>query len=79
VAIRYTKHAKEMLIFRGIKQDMADETVNSPDEITLGKNDKKIYLKDFGKNYLMLVVAEEFNDKIVVTVHWLAKERVKKV
>ncbi len=68
-----------MLIFRGIKQDMADETVNSPDEITLGKDDKKIYLKDFGKNYLMLVVAEEFNDKIVVTVHWLAKERVKKV
>ncbi len=68
-----------MLILRGIKQEMANETVNSPDEISSSRNDKKIYLKDFGRNYLMLVVSEELDDKIIVTLHWLAKKRVKKV
>ena len=69
MAIKYTKHAKEMFVLRGIKQSMADETVNSPDRIIPTREKKKIYLKDFGKNYLMLVVSEEMGDKIVVTLH----------
>ena len=68
-----------MLDFRGIKQNMADETANNPDETLPAKEGLKTYLKDFGKNYLMLVVAEEEGDKIVVTLHWLDKKRVKKV
>ena len=43
------------------------------------KEGKKIYLKDFGKNYLKLVVSEELKDKVVITLHWLAKRRVKKI
>ena len=68
-----------MLVLRGIRQKMADETVNSPDEISSSRDGKKIYLKDFGKNYLKLVVSEGLTDKIVITLHWLAKKRVKKV
>lgn len=79
MAIKYTKHAKEMLAFRSIDKKLADQTVNSPDKISLAKEGKKMYIKDFGKNYLMLVVSEEMNDKIVVTLHWLAKKRVKKL
>lgn len=68
-----------MLVLRKIKKELADETVNNPDQTLPAKKGKIIYLKDLGKNYLMLVVAEEFGDKIVVTLHWLDKRRVKKV
>lgn len=79
MTIKYTKHAKEMLILRGLKQDIADETVNNPDKISQSRDGTKIYLKDFGKNYLMLVVSEEMDDKIVVTLHWLAKKRAERL
>lgn len=79
MAIKYTKHAEEMLILRGIKKELANETVDKPDEILSAKEGKKTYLKDLGKNYLMLVVSEEMDDKVVVTLHWLAKKRIKKV
>lgn len=78
MAIKYTKHAKEMLILRKIQKKLADETANNPDEISSTRDGKKIYLKDLGKNYLMLVVSEELGDKIIVTLHWLAKGRVKR-
>ena len=68
-----------MLILRRIKKALVDETINNPDQISPTREGKKIYLKDFGKNYLMLVVSEETDDKIVVTLHWLAKKRVNKV
>lgn len=79
MAIKYTKHAKEMLLLRGISKKLADQTVDSPDKISSAKEGKKIYLKDFGKNYLKLVVSEEMNDKVVITVHWLAKKRAEKL
>lgn len=77
MAIIYTKHAKEMLLNRDIKQKLADKCANNPDKILLGEDDKKIYLKDFGKNFLKLVVYEESEHKTIITVHWLAKSRVK--
>jgi hypothetical protein len=77
VATKYTKHAKEMLILRAISKKLSDETVKNPDEITDTRDDKKIYLKNFGKNYLKLVVAEEAGNKVIITVHWLAKKRAK--
>lgn len=76
MAIIYTKHAKEMLILRGIKQELANQCATNPDHILPTEKDKKIYLKDFGINYLKLVVAEDVNNKIIITVHWLAKKRV---
>lgn len=77
MAIFYTKHAKEMLSHRGIKQELADECINTPDKTLPGNNNKKIYLKDFGKNFLKLVVSEERGNKVIITVHWLAKKRVR--
>lgn len=78
MAIIYTKHAKEMLLHRGIKQELSDECVNNPDKILSGNNNKKIYLKDFEKNFLKVVVSEERENKIIITLHWLAKKRVRK-
>lgn len=79
MAIKYTKHAKEMLALRGIDQKLSDSTVNNPDKIIPTRDGNKIYLKNLGKNYLMLVVAEEMDDRIVVTVHWLDKKRAEKL
>lgn len=78
MAIIYTKHAKEMLEHRRIKQALADQCVNNPDHVLPTAEGKKIYLKDFGVNYLKLVVSEEGADKTIITVHWLDKRRVKK-
>lgn len=41
------------------------------------REDKKIYLKDFGNNYLKLIVSEEDEDRVIVTLYWLAKRRIK--
>ncbi|MBI2086255.1 hypothetical protein HYT74_02855 [Candidatus Daviesbacteria bacterium] len=78
MAIIYTKHAKEMLVVRDINKQFADRCVAYPDKILIGDNGKKIYLKDFGVNYLKLVVSEEGKNKVIITVHWLDKKRVKK-
>lgn len=77
MAIIYTKHAKEMLIHRRIKKEFADECAADPDQIFPAEDEKKIYLKDFGVNFLKLVVSEEGIDKIIITVHWLAKRRLR--
>lgn len=67
-----------MLILRAIKQKFADETANKPEQILSAREGRKIYLKDFGKNYLKLVVAEEGKNKVIITAHWLDKKKVKK-
>lgn len=77
MAIIYTKHAEEMLILRRIKKELASKCASNPDTILPAENDNKIYLKDFGKNYLKLVISEEGSNKIIITVHWLDKKRVK--
>jgi hypothetical protein len=75
--IVYTKHAKDMLVLRNIQMIKVEECINNPDHILPGKFGKKAYLKDFGTNYLKLIVAEEKDRKVVVTLYWLAKKRVK--
>lgn len=66
-----------MLIFRKIQKKQVTECIGNPDAIFSTRENKKIYLKDFGNNFLKLIVAEEGEDRIIVTLHWLAKKRVK--
>lgn len=73
--ILFTKHAKDMLELRGIKEDLILKCLKNPDKITPSKFGKKIYLKDMGKNYLKLIVSEEENKLVVITLYWLAKSR----
>lgn len=77
MAIIYSQHAKEMLKQRQIKQTLVKQCVNDPDYIQLAREDKKIYLKDFGTNFLKLIVAEKDDNKIIITVYWIAKKRIK--
>ena len=74
----FTKHAAEMLSFRRIKKEFVEETVKNPDDTLEAKSGKMIYFKDFGKNFLKVVVAKEDDKAVVITEHWIAKKRIKK-
>lgn len=39
---------------------------------------KLSYIKNFGKNYLKVVITKEGNGVVVITNHWVAKNRIKK-
>ena len=77
MAIIFSRHAKEMLKQRQIKQTLVKQCVDNPDYIQLARENKKIYLKDFGNNFLKLIVAEENGNQIIITVYWVAKRRIK--
>ena len=78
VTIIYTKHALEMLAQRKLKKELADECAKNPDKILPAREDKKIYLKNFGKNYLKLIISEEEKQLVVVTLYWLAEKKAEK-
>lgn len=75
--IVYTKHAQEMLVFRNVTKRLVDQCVKSPNIIKSARENKLVYLKDCGVNYLKIVVSKEENRLIIITLHWLAKQRVK--
>lgn len=77
MAIIFSQHAKEMLKFRDINQSLAKQCVHNPDHILPSRENRKIYLKDFDNNFLKLIVAEEGDNKIIITAHWIAKKRIK--
>lgn len=74
----YTKHAEEMLVFRRIKKGQVRECTQNPDQIVPIREGKTAYLKDFGKNFLKLIVVEEGVNIIIITLYWIAKRRIKK-
>jgi hypothetical protein len=78
MAIVYTKHAAEMLIFRKIKKEFVEKCIQNFDDIKPVREGKNAYLKDFGKNYLKVIVSEEGENIVVITLYWIAKGRVKK-
>lgn len=67
-----------MLSFRKIKKEFVEKCLENPDDKLPAKEGKKTYLKNFGKNYLKVIVSEEGEDIIVMTQYWIAKNRVKK-
>ena len=78
MAIIYTKHAEEMLAFRKIRKEFVEKCLKNPDDKLPAKEGKLAYFKNFGKNYLKVIVSEEGKDLIVVTPYWFAKKKVKK-
>lgn len=76
--IKYTKHALENLKKRGISKTQIRKCLENPDIKDINEG-KSIFLKDFGKNYLKVIVSEENNDLMVITEYWIDSRRVKKV
>lgn len=65
-----------MLVVRKLNQAMIEACIQKPDEILPAKGTKKAYVKDFGKNYLKVIVSEEREAYIIITTYWFAKKRV---
>lgn len=76
--IKYTKHALENLVKRRISKSKVEKCLENPDIKTSGIKGKDILLKDFGKNFLKVVTAQEGDDIVVITEHWIDKKRVKR-
>ena len=67
----------ESITLRGIKKELVEMCVNKPDIKFSATGNKKAYLKDFGVNYLKIIVSEENFDIVVITAYWFAKSRLK--
>lgn len=67
-----------MLAFRKIRKQQVENTIKEPDDDSQGRGDKIILYKNFGKNYLKVVISREEEEVIVITEHWIAKKRIKK-
>jgi len=77
VKILYTKHAQEMIVFRKLNKRLIGKCVKNPTKVLPAKLGRKIYLKDFGKNFLKLVVSKEGSNLVIITAYWLEKKRAK--
>lgn len=77
MGIIYTKHLEESISLRGIDKNFVDICVKSPDKILPAFENKKAYFKDFGVNYLKVIIVEEGFDLVVITAYWFAKTRLK--
>jgi len=67
-----------MLAFRKIKSKQVAETIKNPEFDSVGRNEKLVLYKNFGKNYLKVVISKENGSLLVITNHWIAKKRIKK-
>ncbi len=77
MAIIFTKHAEEAIKLRGLKKTFVRKVLLNPDIVGAARNNKKFYLKDFGTNYIKVIVVEEDGKIFVITTYWLEKKRVK--
>jgi len=73
--IVFTQHASEMIVLRQLNKKFVEECIRNPDEIMPAKENKHSYVKNMGKNYLKVIIAEEKQTFIVITTYWFAKVR----
>lgn len=76
--IKFTNHALVRLTERKIKTNQVLSAIAEPDIKTEEENQTAVY-KIFGKLALKVVITEEKDEIKVITVHWLEKERLKKL
>ena len=58
-----------MLVFRRIGKEQVEATLENPDDRSIGKSGKDVLYKNFGKNYLKVVISKEKGDVFVITNH----------
>ena len=74
--IKFSKHAERQLNERNIEPELAQETLENPDQIvTAGRNRKiaqRIYQRQ-GRDFLLRVVFSEQDNLEITTVYWTSK------
>lgn len=76
--IKFTRHAEEMLLQRGIEKKKVLGCLKNPDIKSAGVNGTLVFLKDYVKNYLKVIFVRDLGDDIVITLYWIDKKRVKR-
>ncbi len=65
-----------MLAARGIDRNVVESCLLQPSRIIPARDNNFAYLKDFHTNILKVIVAEEKETLVVITVYWIAKDRM---
>lgn len=77
--IKFTKHALERLNERNIDEKQVLKTIENPEVKTAESENLTAVYKKFDNLALKVVYKEEEGELKIVTVHWIAKERLKKL
>lgn len=71
--IIFSHHALLKLQQRGIKSELVEKTIESPDSVMQTYQDRQAAFKKFGKLYLKVVFKKENKNIIVITQHWVGR------
>jgi len=74
--IIFSRHAKLKILQRKISEKFITKTIKNPDFETPSYNFRTELFKNFGKNFLKVIVRKEGDKIVVITTHWV--EKIKK-
>jgi hypothetical protein len=72
--IIFSGHANLKIRQRKLSRQRILATVVHPDFRNLGYSGREELFKDFGKNYMKVVITQERGAIVVVTAHWVVKK-----
>jgi len=64
--IRYTRHARQRMAQRNIREEQVSETLESPDEILQGDRLEMIAVRAYGVREIRIVYEEADEDTIII-------------
>lgn len=64
--IRYTRHARQRMAQRNIRDEQVSETLESPDEILQGDRLEMIAVRAYGVREIRIVYEEADEDTIII-------------
>ncbi len=72
--IIFTRHARQRMLQRQVSLEQVIETIESPDDVTIGENGETIALKNYGNREVR--VAYDLREPDVAVVFTVMKPRV---
>lgn len=75
--IVFTKHAEEMLEVRHVDRDKVKSVLTQPSRSIKVREGKVAYFKNFGINDLKVIVSDEKDAFVVITLYWVVKHLMK--
>ncbi|WP_048150730.1 DUF4258 domain-containing protein [Palaeococcus ferrophilus] len=75
LAIKYIPHALERMRERGIRRELIEEAIESPDSVTEGYLGRKVAQKRLNGKVIRVIYEEEDEDVVVVTAYVTSKVR----
>jgi len=77
MSVIFTKHAIIKLEQRKINKQFVLETIKNPDSVRPTYGSRKELYRKFGKHYLKIIIKKRKEYIIVITMHWVAKNKEK--